>query len=362
MSFEFCSGCKACENICPKNCIVVQEKKYGFNIVKNQKKCIQCGLCDKVCPQKNGQNLRSSLKGYNAFSKKNSILRRSSSGGIATELYYYCLKEQICCVGVNFIDNKLSYVYIDSFKKIINAAGSKYVFSDMNKIYKAIEKDLRESKKVLFIGLPCHVAALSNYCKCKSVNQEKLYLVDIVCHGINTRVLFKKHQRAIGIDLNKDNKYYFRKKTNPYGLEITHKGNTIYSKSRFRDEYMLMYTHNIVADSCVRCDFAQSKRIGDISIMDCSSAKDKRKYSEVENQSSVLINTEKGNEIWDECLKKRLLFYEYPKECICEEDARLSGVIEREKKQHIFKVLDRILGHSIAAKICWGLWINKNIS
>lgn len=356
MSFKNCSGCKACENICPNQCISIKEKKYGFIRVINNKKCINCGLCDRVCPKRHVQELNIPIKGYNAFSKKKSVLRRSSSGGIATELYYNCLKNGIYCVGVNFNDNKLSYVYIESLKDILNAAGSKYVFSDMNQIYKNIEKDLGESKRILFIGLPCHVAGLINYCKSKSISEENLFLVDIVCHGVNTGLLFKKHQRVINIDLNKNNKYYFRKKTNPYGIDITSEGNTVYSKSRFQDEYMIMYTHNIVADSCTYCNFAQSKRVGDLSIMDCSSPRERRKYLEIENQSSVLINTKKGMQVWDSFLSNNLVFYEYPKELICGEDIRLSGGIEKIRGVKLFKFLDRIFGHSIAAKICWGMY------
>ena len=44
-------------------------------------------------------------------------------------------------------------------------AGSKYVKSNPEGIYKKIAQKLKEGNKVMFIGLPCQVAALKNYVK-----------------------------------------------------------------------------------------------------------------------------------------------------------------------------------------------------
>ena len=51
ISFSQCTGCEACESICPRNAIKMEEDKEGFYypIVK-ESICIDCGLCDKVCP------------------------------------------------------------------------------------------------------------------------------------------------------------------------------------------------------------------------------------------------------------------------------------------------------------------------
>ena len=49
--FEFtkrCTGCKACENVCPQNCI----EFTNVPAVINQKHCLHCGKCLEICPQK----------------------------------------------------------------------------------------------------------------------------------------------------------------------------------------------------------------------------------------------------------------------------------------------------------------------
>lgn len=46
-----CCGCWACENICPKHCVVMKEDNEGFRYPEvDVEVCIECGLCKAVCP------------------------------------------------------------------------------------------------------------------------------------------------------------------------------------------------------------------------------------------------------------------------------------------------------------------------
>ena len=46
-----CCGCSACYNICPKNAISMKENSEGFLYpFIDEEKCVDCGLCKKVCP------------------------------------------------------------------------------------------------------------------------------------------------------------------------------------------------------------------------------------------------------------------------------------------------------------------------
>ncbi len=48
---ENCTGCYACENICPKECITMECDVEGFWYPKvNIENCNDCGLCEIVCP------------------------------------------------------------------------------------------------------------------------------------------------------------------------------------------------------------------------------------------------------------------------------------------------------------------------
>ena len=50
-----------------------------------------------------------------------------------------------------------------------------------------------KNEKVLFIGLPCQVAALKQYIDLYKLNRNLLTLVDIVCHGVTPQDYLKTH-------------------------------------------------------------------------------------------------------------------------------------------------------------------------
>lgn len=51
---ELCKGCKICMNACKKDVYDVSTKtnKKGVLVLypKNQENCVQCGLCEIMCP------------------------------------------------------------------------------------------------------------------------------------------------------------------------------------------------------------------------------------------------------------------------------------------------------------------------
>lgn len=48
---EACYGCQACAQICAHNAITMVPNEEGFIYpFINSTKCVDCGLCEKVCP------------------------------------------------------------------------------------------------------------------------------------------------------------------------------------------------------------------------------------------------------------------------------------------------------------------------
>ncbi|MDE5745398.1 MAG: 4Fe-4S dicluster domain-containing protein, partial [Paramuribaculum sp.] len=46
-----CSGCTACQQICGHGSITMQTDEDGFIFpVKDLTTCVNCGLCEQVCP------------------------------------------------------------------------------------------------------------------------------------------------------------------------------------------------------------------------------------------------------------------------------------------------------------------------
>lgn len=357
---SICSGCRACEAICPKKCIEINVlgRKEFTKIVKKEE-CINCHLCDRVCPHTAHIDLKEPLGGFNAYALRSSVIRRASSGGIASSMYEYCMENSITGIGVLFDGNfNLNYTAIKNENQMRKAAGSKYVYSDMNGIHVLVADRLRNGGKILFIGLPCHVAGLLNYCRLRNIDTENLITVDLVCHGVAMPIYFKEHLRKVvglQMDTNFESNILFRAKRNPFGLTVTNKSAVIYDKSRYKDEYMKLYIAGMYAKSCCQCKFAQTERIGDITIKDCSTPWDKRKDNRVVNQSSVLINSLKGMKLWD-CLREgKIKAEEYGVKDIVSEDERLQFPSPMLNKYDWFGKVEKYFGHSMAVNILWYL-------
>src|SRR5665648_196310 len=86
-----CSGCCACMNICPTNCIIMRPDEEGFiypNI--DESKCIECGLCISTCPfiSESGVTLFADEQpqAYALYHKNEQIRQQSTPGGAFTEI------------------------------------------------------------------------------------------------------------------------------------------------------------------------------------------------------------------------------------------------------------------------------------
>lgn len=83
---EYC-GCGACEQICPKNCITLKNDTEGFSYCTvDVTKCINCHLCEKVCPIINAgainNNNAAEVQTFVALCNDDNLREQSSSGGL----------------------------------------------------------------------------------------------------------------------------------------------------------------------------------------------------------------------------------------------------------------------------------------
>lgn len=98
-----CCGCNACVQICPKQCIRMQEDCEGFLYpLVNDDMCVDCKLCEKVCPIINQNEPRRPLKVYAAMHPDEDIRLNSSSGGVFTLLAEQVIAEGGVVFGARF--------------------------------------------------------------------------------------------------------------------------------------------------------------------------------------------------------------------------------------------------------------------
>ena len=100
-----CSGCTACQHICPNNAITMQADSEGFLYpVIEQKNCINCGLCRDICPFINSESLKNGGQQncYSCVHKDEEVLKASTSGGAFTALSDYILENGGVVYGADF--------------------------------------------------------------------------------------------------------------------------------------------------------------------------------------------------------------------------------------------------------------------
>ena len=187
-----CCGCNACVQRCPKHCIAMREDEEGFLYpIIDESSCINCGLCEKVCPVLNQGEERKPLKVYAAKNRNEEIRMQSSSGGIFTLLAEQIIQEGGVVFGARFDENwDVIHDYTETIDGLASFRGSKYVQSRVGETYKQAESFLKQGRKVMFAGTPCQISGLKLFL-CK--DYENLLTVDFICHGVPSPGVWRKY-------------------------------------------------------------------------------------------------------------------------------------------------------------------------
>jgi ferredoxin len=91
-----CTGCGACRDICAKRAISFEPDSLdALHPIIDQARCVDCGMCSKVCPNNTAPVFHKPQKCYAAWSKNDESRRTSASGGIASDIYIE--EKGICC-------------------------------------------------------------------------------------------------------------------------------------------------------------------------------------------------------------------------------------------------------------------------
>ena len=92
---EECCGCTACYSICPKDAIRMKTDEKGFLYPSiDETKCIDCGLCIKVCDFKKFVKKEQAPECYTVKHKDEEEIKTSRSGAVFMALCDYVLKKQ----------------------------------------------------------------------------------------------------------------------------------------------------------------------------------------------------------------------------------------------------------------------------
>ena len=320
-SKELCCGCGACAAVCPVQAVALREDETGqpYPVIDGEK-CTGCSLCTRVCCENNAVPQVLPMKAMAASYRNQAVSARSSSGGIFAALAEAVLADGGIVYGTSLDARfRAEVIGIESLSELPRLQGSQYVRSAMGKVYGEIKRELDASRKVLFSGVPCQVAALKQYLRRDYAN---LLTVDIVCHGTPSNRMFldylqymqEKEKRQITA-------FYFREKAAGRNLsgkpryQQDHLGRVVYQQKRFgktvsgqkyvkafqSSYYKLFLNCASLRESCYQCKFAGPARTGDITLCDYWGVDEVHpefvklvRAEGLSGISAVLINTEAG--------------------------------------------------------------------
>lgn len=309
-----CTGCMACVAVCPKNAISTTFSEFGYRIpVVDKSKCVQCGLCTKVCRTALTQLKSSTREAYIAYNTDDDMRLKSASGGVFSCLANAILEQGGVVAGANlsFEDGiaTVKHIIVTQKENLELLLGSKYVESDCSSVYRAIEDHLKKDKIVLFCGTSCQVIALYHYLETRHISTNSLYTIDLICHGVPGIKLFRDYLDETGFRLENISDLKFRTKNNGViSYQFSEKNDNAGDRTipASHSSYYDLFLHSdSYRDQCYNCEYANDDKPGDITIGDYFEAR--QDYSELfqpggelsdsDYLNCLLVNSIKGQEL-----------------------------------------------------------------
>lgn len=286
-----CTGCMACVDICAKKAIRIEDNLEAYNAVIDDKKCVNCNACKKVC-QKNSQvQTVHPVSWYQGWISDSNARNKSSSGGLAHAISRAFVDDGGVVCSCTFKNGQFVYDFAENSSELLKFLGSKYVKSNPAGVYVPIRRYLQQGRKVLFIGLPCHVAGLKKYLQVEL--QSQLYTADLICHGTPSPNLLNAFLQQYNRPLASMSKIIFRVKAK---MQIHGDDKGIITKG-VSDKYTIAFLNGLIyTENCYKCDYAKIERVSDITLGD-SWGSELPMDEQRKGISLALCQTTKGEEL-----------------------------------------------------------------
>lgn len=313
-----CCGCTACGAICPQNAIKYEYNKDGFLYpIVDKDKCIQCYQCEAICAFKRETSILPEMntRVFGVKHKEKMVVQSSSSGGLFTALSDWFLNNGYgvgSCLYDYITDAVIFKIYTDKETRNL-AKGSKYIQAELGNSFRDIKVWLlrNKEKKLMIVGTGCQVAGLDSYLS-KQKLRDRVFLVDLICHGAASSGLWKQYMKQQKRDKNvqkvtfKDKKYgwhYPRTYAEIDGKQI--------KIDRFADWF---YMGISLRESCYVCPYAKIERVSDITIGDFWGIEQTNlDFYDPNGVSLALVHTKNGMNIF-ESIKNDIEWFESNKE------------------------------------------------
>lgn len=285
-----CAGCMACVDACTHEAIAVQDGIWAYNAIIDPEKCVNCGLCERVCQQLHPASLREPLEWQQGWSSDPEERLASSSGGAAAAISKAFVQHGGLVCSCAFRNGRFGFEVAGTVEDLRRFKGSKYVKSDPSGAYREVRALLRKGRKVLFIGLPCQVSSMRNFCR----DDANLYTIDLICHGTPSPKILERFLEDQGIAVRNASNIEFRKKTR-FFVQIDDGPVDVPGVT---DRYSIAFLNGLdYTDNCYECSYARVERVSDVTLGDSWGTD---LANEAPSGVSLMIcQTEKGKELLD---------------------------------------------------------------
>ena len=310
---EKCCGCASCYNACPQHCIGMNMRSDGFRYPQiNKDQCVQCGLCEEVCPILKKPTEYCEKKAFAAYNRNLKTRLASSSGGLFSVFAEKILDQNGIVYGAAFRDDyqSVKHIRVDSRDSLSLLYTSKYMQSDTENTYLLAEGDLKQGKKVLYSGTPCQIGGIRSFLK---KDYRNLILVDFICHGVPSEKIWKIYTDKLIRQYNHPiDAVNFRSKEDGWKSQLQ-LGNVKIKETSDRNLYYKAFLRNIcLRRSCYACKFKSKNGFSDITLADFWGIQNVLpQMDDGKGTSLILVKSEKTPEKDGETPRKRgePLFY-----------------------------------------------------
>ncbi len=317
-----CMGCNACSTICPVDCIPLINDEEGFFYPKvDYDVCIECPLCDRVCPitdkipdtgkkflipfiEKAKITRFEEPLIYASYTKNHEIRVDSTSGGIFSELAFKMFDEGGYVGGAVYNDDlSVSHILTNDRKRLPDIRSSKYVLSLTDELFPDVKERLKSGYKVLVCGAPCQIVALYAFLR---KDFENLVTCDFVCRGVNSPLVFKKYIEWLEDKYqSKALKIKAKDKTtgwHKFSMRVDFENGESYVKDRYNDPFFVGYlqTSLFTMPACFTCQFKGASKKSDITLGDFWGIENIDKSMDQDlGTSLIMLNSEKGKQYYE---------------------------------------------------------------
>lgn len=300
-----CTGCGACENVCPKDVLKIELCTGGHLLPVFYDGCIGCDRCVKACEARLVLPTRGAEEPavYAAWSNDADLRYASTSGGLFSELALSVIADGGAVYGAVYGEAcRVEHAKAETPRELERLRQSKYVQSEIGLSFRSVKDDLKAGRKVLFCGAPCQVAGLRAYL---GKDYEGLYLIDFVCLGVNSPLAYRSWLDDLEISHgSKVSRVWFKYKeggwrTSPRRTRIDFDDGSHTILDGDGNKYMCGYLESklFFRPSCAACQFRGFPRQGDVTVADFWGLDPQ--LDDDKGTSMVLVSTEKGRSLFD---------------------------------------------------------------